>query len=139
MVLVEGQLFHELDGERDPTLPPVQKSPSHLEGLPTANARTAPAGPRDPPPSFQNASVDFMFDEVGKHEIHVGLPGVKTGSLRVDVKDCRLVITGKHKDEHGRPRPIAMDVKLPRSADPAAGFEVIRADYRLVVKMPNPL
>jgi|UniRef100_A0A7S3EX14 hypothetical protein len=137
MVLEEGQLFQKLEGARDPTLPPVQKSPSHLEGLPTPHARTAPPGPKEGPPPFRNVSLDFLFDEQGRHQIHVGLPGVKTASLTVGITDGRLHITGKHKDEHGRQCPVAVNAKLPHSADLDATPLVEKMEHMVVVTLPR--
>jgi len=137
MVLEEGQLFHKLEGERDPTLPPVQKSPSHLHGLPTPLARVAPPGPKESPPTFQNASVDFMFDAKGRHEIVIGLPGVKTRALVVEMRDGRLRVTGDHKDTNGLLRPVALDIKLPRSVDVNAVQQVERLDNGVIVTIPR--
>jgi HSP20 family molecular chaperone IbpA len=137
MVLEEGQLFHKLEGERDPSLPPVQKSPSHLHGLPTPLARIAPPGPKESPPVFQNVTVDFMFDVRGRHEIVVGLPGVKTRALTVEIKGGRLRVTGDHKDVNGLSRPVAVDVKLPRSVDMSAVPQIERVDNGLIITVPK--
>ena len=114
---IASQMLPSRPGFKEPG-PPAIFEPSHISGLDiTPRVNSVESSATDDVLLFEGWSIDYMYDESGRHKILVTLPGVNTRRLHARVEEGRLRITGKHKHKERGQLLVDINKKLPKSAD----------------------